>query len=71
MSGNKKRRDEVKAEISRIEEQKADAIRQLQNQEYVHLQHINARRRLFKDLDEQLVGLRIQYEALGGDATDE
>ena len=71
MSERDVRRKKIRAEIDRIKAQKENATRQLQKQEYVHLQQITAKRRLFKDLDERLVGLWIQYDALKEEDVDE
>jgi len=48
------RRKKIQGEIDQIKERKADAMRRLQNREYVHNKQITARRRLLNDLDARL-----------------
>lgn len=47
-------REEIQAKIDKIKEQKLDATRRLQGREYVHWKQVTAKRRLLKDLNEQL-----------------
>lgn len=59
-------KEDIQTQIDKILRQKELAKHSLWGREYVHRKQITARRRLFADLDEQLIVLREQLRSLKG-----
>ena len=53
----KRRHEEIQVDIDRVKARMMDATRRLQGREYVHWKQVTAKRRLLKDLNEQLRAL--------------
>ena len=48
------KREDIQSKIDQIKARMMDATRRLQGREYVHWKQVTAKRRLLKDLNEQL-----------------